>query len=208
VAVGLSVLALAGFLTLADERRGTAVATASPADVAISAPLSSTSPTATPPAVAPRRVAPGVPVRLRIPALRVDAPIDPVTAPNGVLRPPDDPNRLGWWSDGARTGSRHGTSLLAGHSVNNGDGALDHLADLRGGDVVEVDLPATTDVPARTLTYRVESVTSYDREELARDAADLFRTDGKPALAIVTCIDFNGVSYQGNLVVRARPASS
>lgn len=38
------------------------------------------------------------PDRLRIPALGVDAPVLAVEAPDRVLVPPRDPQRLGWWS--------------------------------------------------------------------------------------------------------------
>lgn len=151
------------------------------------------------------RVAPGPPDRIRIPALAVDAPVDPVTASDGVLRPPADPSRVGWWSAGAPAGARRGTTLLAGHAVSAGDGALDHLAELTPGEIVEVGLPAAGRAKARVARYRVESVTPYDRDELAADAAELFRTDGRPSLAIVTCIDFDGERYRGNVVVRARP---
>lgn len=151
-------------------------------------------------------VAPGVPDRIRIPTLGVDAPVDPIAASGGTLRPPADPDRVGWWASGARPGGRRGAALLTGHSVSNGDGALDHLSDLRPDALVELHLEAgPRDEAKRLVSYRVESVTPYDREDLARHAGRLFATHGRPSLVLVTCIDFDGTSYQGNVVVVAHP---
>lgn len=132
--------------------------------------------------------------------------MDPVAAADGVLRPPADPQRVGWWSSGARPAARRGATLLTGHAVRDGDGALDRLPELRPGDRVELVLEPGKDSGAgQAPTYRVESVTPYDREDLARQAAGLFGTSGPPSLVLVTCIDFDGVSYRGNVVVVARP---
>lgn len=147
----------------------------------------------------------GVPGRIRIPALAVDAPVDPIAASGGTLRPPADPDRVGWWESGARPGGRRGATLLTGHSVSNGDGALDHLSDLRPGALVALHLEAGPRGEARLVRYRVESVTPYDREDLARHAGRLFATHGRPSLVLVTCIDFDGTSYRGNVVVVAHP---
>ncbi|WP_408897748.1 class F sortase [Nocardioides sp. R1-1] len=201
---GLAVLVLATVLAATDEHRSSAAAAdRERGDVSVrAAPTTAPAPAA--PARRVARVTPGPPDRIRIPALAVDAPVDPVAAPDGVLRPPADPSRVGWWSAGAPAGARRGTTLLAGHSVSAGDGALDDLAELTPGETVEVRL-AAADAKTRVVRYRVESVTAYDRDELAADAAELFRSDGRASLAIVTCIDFDGVRYRGNVVVRARP---
>src|SRR5690606_32174626 len=47
---------------------------------------------------------PGIPSRLIIPDLGVDAPVIGITAPNGVLNPPASPSVMGWWSEGAQPG--------------------------------------------------------------------------------------------------------
>lgn len=186
-----------------------------PEGVASSAPARAAHSTVEPQAqpVPPQRtgspvaaVEPGVPGRIEIPALAVDAPVDPIAASGGILRPPADPDRVGWWEAGARPGGRRGATLLTGHSVSNGDGALDHLSDLRPGALVELHLEAGPRGRAgRIVSYRVDSVTPYDREDLARHASRLFATHGRPSLVLVTCIDFDGSSYRGNVVVVAHP---
>ncbi|MFD4433929.1 class F sortase, partial [Nocardia sp. NPDC058497] len=44
------------------------------------------------------------------------APTDPIaTDTAGVLLPPQDVNRLGWWADSSLPGSGAGTVLITGH---------------------------------------------------------------------------------------------
>ena len=52
-----------------------------------------------------------------------------------VLVPPADPQRVGWWGEGAAPGER-GRALVAGHTVHTGGGALDDLETLEPGDRV------------------------------------------------------------------------
>ncbi|HEY0775369.1 MAG TPA: hypothetical protein VGD51_14865, partial [Nocardioidaceae bacterium] len=42
----------------------------------------------------------GVPTRIVVPELGVDAPVVGIDAPGGVLLPPGDPQVLGWWRSG------------------------------------------------------------------------------------------------------------
>jgi sortase (surface protein transpeptidase) len=201
-AAGTAILALAATLTVVDEQR-----TAPPAPTPTTAVAEVGAPTTPTPTRRPRPhrpVRPAVPERLRIPALGVDAPVVPIAADDQVLRPPPDPQQVGWWSTGARPGAHHGAALLTGHSVSAGDGALDHLADLTPGARVTLTVQPTTTGAARRLRYQVETVTTYDRAELARRAPELFATSGPPRLVIVTCGDFDGREYLGNVVVRAR----
>lgn len=60
------------------------------------------------------------------------APIDPVaTDYAGVLLPPQDVDRLGWWADSALPGSGAGSIVLVGHidDVAQGDGFAARFAD-------------------------------------------------------------------------------
>src|SRR4051812_14859582 len=55
------------------------------------------------------------PVRIRIPAISVDAPVQPlIVDQNGVLPPPDTYEGTGWWRDGPEPGER-GPAVIAGH---------------------------------------------------------------------------------------------
>ena len=147
-----------------------------------------------------RRV-PGAPARIRIPALHVDAPVLPVHAPHSTLVPPSDPMKLGWWADGAKPGSRRGAILVAGHTVHNGDGALDPLGTLRAGAPVVVRTAS-----GESLRYRARSVRTYSKGSIAQQAKRLFDQGGPERLVLVTCTDWDGVRYLSNTVVVAVPA--
>ncbi len=76
----------------------------------------------------------GRPEWIRIPRLGVAVPVVAVAMQDGVLVPPSDPWQLGWWNGGAVPGARRGTAVVTGHTVSNGDGALDDLHLLTEGD--------------------------------------------------------------------------
>lgn len=167
-------------------------------------------PTAAPPTSAPATTAPrpgrrgprppvGVPQRLRIPSLGVDAPVVGIVDSGRAIVPPDDPQVLGWWSPGARPGARLGSALIAGHTVSSGGGALDHLGDLEVGDRVSV---RTADA---RMPYVVRKVRVLGKGELKTKADRLFDQDVQGRLVIITCADWNGREYLSNVVVTALP---
>jgi LPXTG-site transpeptidase (sortase) family protein len=142
---------------------------------------------------------PGAPRRLMIPALEVDAPVLPITAPNRTLIPPSDPQQLGWWSDGARPGDVRGSALVTGHTVHTGGGALDDLETVEPGDRVVVRTSTSR------LTYVVRTVRIYDKGALAREAARVFSQEVPGRLVVITCEDWDGSQYLSNVVVVAEP---
>lgn len=141
--------------------------------------------------------APGVPRRLVVPMLGVDAPVVPIAAPGGVLLPPSDPQMLGWWRDGARPGAARGGALITGHTVSAGGGAFDDLDTLRRGDEVRVR------TPDRVLRYEVTGVRVYRKARIARDAEQLFSQTVPGRLVLITCEDWNGSFYESNAVIFA-----
>ncbi len=145
------------------------------------------------------RPQPGVPVRLLVPSLEVDAPVIPITAPGGVLLPPGDPQTLGWWRDGAQPGAGTGGALITGHTVHTGGGAFDDLDTMHAGDVVRVR------TPRGLLEYAVSSVTVYRKSTLARNAGRIFSQTVPGRLVLITCEDWNGTGYDSNAVVVADP---
>ena len=140
-----------------------------------------------------------VPRHLVIPSLGVDAPVVPIGVEDGVLIPPDDPQTLGWWSDGALPGAVRGGALVAGHTVHTGGGQLDDLEQVRRGDQVRV----RTD--KGVVGYRVTQVRIYRKATLARDAREVFSQTGPGRLVLVTCEDWDGSRYLSNVVVLADP---
>ncbi|MGN6576793.1 MAG: class F sortase [Nocardioides sp.] len=145
------------------------------------------------------RPQPGVPVRLIVPSLGVDAPVIPITAPGGVLLPPGDPRTLGWWRDGAQPGAAYGGALITGHTVHTGGGAFDDLDTMRRGESVRIR------TSRGLLEYAVSSVTVYRKSTLARDAQRIFSQTVPGRLVLITCEDWNGTGYDSNAVVVADP---
>ncbi len=141
----------------------------------------------------------GVPVGLVIPGLGVDVPVFEISAADGVLTPPDDPQTLGWWSGGAMPGAARGGALITGHTIHDGGGAFDDLETLSAGDDVRV---RTAD---GVLRYAVRSVTIYGKASLAEHAAEVFSQSVPGRLVLVTCEDWDGSIYLSNAVVLAEP---
>lgn len=145
----------------------------------------------------------GEPVLLRVPGIGVEARIDGISlGEGGVLVPPADPRRVGWWEGGAEPGSAHGAVVLAGHTVQLGDGVFDDLASLRDGDSVKV----TTKLGV--VAYRVDEVAALDQAQLAQVSERLFSRRGGARLVLVTCGDYAHGEYHGNVVVTALPDRS
>jgi LPXTG-site transpeptidase (sortase) family protein len=141
---------------------------------------------------------PGSPRLIRVPALGISSRVIPIHAPNRALVPPSDPQRLGWWADGAKPGAARGSAVVTGHSVHTGGGALDDLESLRPDDRVVV----RTD--HETLRYVVRRVRIYDKGSLDELAAAVFSQKVPGRLVLVTCEDWNGERYLSNVVVTAK----
>jgi LPXTG-site transpeptidase (sortase) family protein len=142
----------------------------------------------------------GAPRRVVIERLRMDAPIVPISTTGDALIPPSDPQQLGWWSAGARTGARRGSALVTGHTVHTGGGAMDNLELLNAGDRV------TVYTGRGTIPYDVRSVEVFDKGSVARHAERLFSQEVRGRLVLITCEDWDGTRYLSNVVVVATPA--
>ena len=145
----------------------------------------------------PRDRAAGAPRRVVIPSLQVDVSVVPIEPEGSTLVPPADPQVLGWWAGGAVTGAARGSALVAGHTVHSGGGALDHLEDVAPGAAVRVG----TDHGA--VDYEVVRVEVHDKGLVARMAQRLFSQRSRGRLVLVTCEDWNGETYESNVVVVA-----
>lgn len=141
------------------------------------------------------------PKRLVVPKLGVDAPVIRAHVTDGTLWPPDDPQTLGWWAEGAKPGALRGGALITGHTVSSGGGAFDDLETLRRGDAVRV----RTD--KGVIGYKVTGVTIYRKATLAKDAQRVFSQTGPGRLVLITCEDWNGEFYESNAIVFAERRS-
>lgn len=143
---------------------------------------------------------PSSPVRLVIPALGLHAPIVPVTVVDSVLDPPRDPMLVGWWKASAEPGRRQGQTVITGHTVHTGGGAMDRIDTLKPGQRVEVI------TREGTMRYAVTRVSILDKDEVATQAAALFGQDtGGGRLVLVSCDQWNGTYYESNVVVFGEP---
>lgn len=173
--------------------------------------LTSSMPTASASATPLRRVhqadqdqAQGIegPYTLRIPQIDVDAPVVPIESnEDRILLPPRDPGVAGWWGDGAAPGASEGSAVLVGHTVrNNGGGIFDEMGSLRRGDTIEVEGSNSA------LTYRVQSVDVLSKDDVARDAEQIFTQSGPGRLVVITCDDWDGTVWRSNIITIAAPA--
>jgi LPXTG-site transpeptidase (sortase) family protein len=142
------------------------------------------------------------PYTLRIPRIDVDAPVVLIESnENRVLLPPRDPSVAGWWSDGAAPGAPEGSAVLVGHTVrNDGGGIFDDMGTLRSGDTIEVEGSHAT------RTYRVQSVDVLSKDEVARNAEQIFSQTGPGRLVVITCDDWDGTAWRSNIITVASPA--
>lgn len=152
--------------------------------------------------------APSTPAELTVDG--ASSPTDAVaTDTAGVLLPPQDISRTGWWVDSSLPGSGAGTIVMTGHvdDIAQGTGFAARFARLRDGDVITV---TTADRQAHR--YLVTRTVMSDKESTGPaglPVAELNRRDGPETLALITCGGpFVGppLGYRDNVVVFASPA--
>ncbi|MFF3766471.1 class F sortase [Streptomyces sp. NPDC001922] len=158
--------------------------------------------TATGPERAPGRpMRPAAPVRVRIPAIGVDAPVTRLALePSGRLATPPAGRRnlAGWWADGPSPGER-GNAVLAGH-VDTADGraVFFALGSLRRNHTVEVDRS-----DGSRAVFSVDAVELHAKEHFPDRR--VYGPTTRPELRLITCGGtFTRESgYQANVVVYA-----
>ncbi|MFG3350460.1 class F sortase [Streptomyces sp. NPDC048001] len=142
------------------------------------------------------------PKTIRIPALKVDAPIMDVGLDDKgwIAAPPAaDPNLAGWFQNGVAPGQR-GTSVLVGHVDNQSGPAVFYgLGSLRKGHRIEVPR-----LDGRTAVFEVYGVEVFAKNDFP--GVRVYGDTGRPELRVITC--GGGYSraggYDGNVVVFAR----
>jgi len=145
--------------------------------------------------------APSKPELLIIPSIGVKAPVVPIEiASSGVLSPPSVVKEVGWWKRSAKPGATGGQTLITGHTVHTGGGAMNDLGDVRSGDLVQVR------TPRGTVDYRATKVFVYTKAEVAKHAQELFSQKREQnRLVLVTCTGWTGKDYTSNIIVFADP---
>lgn len=151
---------------------------------------------------APPRADPdmGNPQVLEVPRLDIRAPVLPIEVEGGVLEPPSDASVVGWDVGTPRAGSAYGGTVITGHTVHTGGGALNELDDLRDGDQIYI----TTS--RGRIEYLVHDVAAVTKQQMVSRLGDLYDGDRLGRLVLITCTNWNGVEYLANTVVIAEPA--
>jgi hypothetical protein len=125
-----------------------------------------------------------VPVRLRIPAIGVDARVVPLglDASGGVAVPPLDTPFLTSWYDRGSAPGQAGPAVLLGHvdSAAVGPAVFYKLGDLVPGDLVYV-----TRSDHRTAVFRVTAVVLYPEQEFP--TREVYGSTPQPSLRLITC---------------------
>ena len=178
-----------------------------PAPVAPAGPWGEALTPEPPPRVVVEEPAPvTAPVRLKIPRLGVDAPLDDVALEaDGSMEIPHDVHRVGWYSPGVMPAEPTGTAVLSGHvnSRAQGPGALSNLKATEPGDRITV-----VHEDGSESLWQVERRSNYLKTQLP--IADIFTRFGDQRLVVITCggpFDANARSHTENVVVYARPVA-
>lgn len=154
----------------------------------------------TSPALTPELIRAGAPMRLVMPALKVDAPVVPISMVGATLDPPRDYHEVGWWNASAKPGASQGQTVITGHTLHTGGASMNNLGELTVGNAVQV-------VSKRgTLTYTVTKKMVLTKKQLSKNSDQLFAQDrGQGRLVLITCSDWNGAYYDTNTIVFATP---
>jgi sortase family protein len=157
------------------------------------------------PATPPSDASSPYPSRIRVPALGIDAAVEPVGVDaRGFMAIPREVAQVGWYRFGPAPGDPAGAAVIAGHvdTRQQGAGALFPLRAVDVGDLISVT------VPGRELRYRVVGKQTIVKQRLPVE--ELFARDGAPRIVLITC---GGpfvpelASYRDNLVVVAAPVA-
>jgi len=141
----------------------------------------------------------GLPIRLKIPKINVDAAVEYVgVASDGNMDVPKGPNDVAWFDLGPRPGES-GSAVIAGHYgwKNNTSAAFDAVSTLQKGDKLYVE-----DDRGAMIVFVVRESKLFDPKS---DASDVFGSkDVKSHLNLITCEgvwDASSKSYSKRLVV-------
>lgn len=149
--------------------------------------------------------APGeLPVSVRIPAIGVDAPVDPVGLDaEGALIVPSDPARTAWYAGGPAPG-KLGPAVVVGHVDSRaGPAVFYRLDELGAGDEIIVNR-----ADGAALSFRVTMTERYPKDEFPTEA--VYGPTPEAELRLVTCggeYDRSVRSYRDNVVVYASPSA-
>lgn len=172
MAVLIVILTVAIAVVGLSRSRSTAAGPASSPDLA---PTRPTGPSAGP------GLSRSAPVRIAIPAMRLDAELRPlaVSADKRTMQLPTRTSEAGWYTSGATPG-QPGPTIVVGYIADeHGPGVFAHLTDLRAGGQI---LLRRAD--GKVVEYRVDQIASYPRGHFP--SAEVYAVSGMPTLRLIT----------------------
>ena len=144
----------------------------------------------------------GLPLRLKIPVIRVDAVVEDVGLTSaGAMESPSGPATTAWFKLGVRPGE-FGSAVIAGHfgTWKTGQGSVfDNLHNIKIGDQITV-----IDDKGVTINFIVREIKSFASD--ADSSSIFYSADGKSHLNLITCEgEWNKItkSYPDRLVIFA-----
>lgn len=152
--------------------------------------------------VTPTSSGPGLPVRVSLPTIGVEAPIVPVgLESDGTMQIPGA-QEAGWYLPGRRPGATTGSAVIAAHIDYGGQmGVFFRLPELALGAEISVQDDAG-------IVHRFVVAERFQVGKSELPVQELFRTGGEPTLTLITCggaFDPDERRYRDNIVVRATP---
>jgi sortase (surface protein transpeptidase) len=147
-----------------------------------------------------------VPLRIKIPAVAVDAPIMKLglNADGTVQVPPLDNHNLAGWYTGSPTPGEEGASVIVGHVDSwSGGSVFFKIKNLVPGDKIDV-----LRADGRTAVFSVDGLQKAAKVAFPTDA--VYGNPGYPALRLITCGGpFNASTgeYLDNIIVYAHLTS-
>ena len=147
-------------------------------------------------------LAPSVPVRIKIPAIAVDAPVMKLglNADGTVEVPPLDNHDLAGWYTGSVTPGAQGAAVMLGHVDSwSGGSVFFKIKNLKHGDKVDVSR-----ANGSTAVFTVDGL--QKAVKVAFPTSQVYGSPGYPALRLITCggpFDAATGSYLDNIIVYA-----
>ena len=119
------------------------------------------------------------------------------------MQVPTDIAVVGWFDRSVLPISDSGNTVLVGHrdGVLDPNGVFRNLSQVRLGDRIRV-----RDMSGRSIDYTVIDVDVVSDEKFARQAHEIFATNGAHRLVLITCgglFDETRGGYQSNVIVTA-----
>ncbi|MFJ4470967.1 class F sortase [Streptomyces sp. NPDC089424] len=157
-----------------------------------------------------QQAAPGLPPsppdRIRIPEIRVDAPLMGLglTRAGSLDVPPAAHKNLAGWYEAGTTPGETGTAIVAGHVDNTeGPAVFFRLGALKRGSAIEVDRR-----DGSVARFLVDAIEVYDAKDFPDEK--VYGAAARPELRVITCGGgySRSTGYQGNVVVFAHLTGS